>query len=467
MTADRLEQVFAYIESNREAFIARLLDYVRHPSISAHNTGIREVADMLVEMLRGLGMEAETVATRNHPMVLGRRGAAAGKPTVLLYGHYDVQPPDPLELWESPPFEPTIRDGRIYARGVGDNKGQHFAQLLAIESHLAVHGELPCNVIFLLEGEEEIGSPHIAEFVREHADRLKADLVVTSDGPLHESGLPIVTFGVRGVAAFELRARTASRDVHSGNFGGIVPNAIWKLVQLLATMKNADGEITIEGINEAVIPATNRERDAISKLPLDLDEVMAGLGISELDGPLGRGYFDRLMFHPTLTINGFHGGYGGPGMKTVLPCEAVVKCDIRLVEPLTPDYVFEKVRAHVERHAPDVEFVPLNGMLPSKTPMDSPFAEPIFQAIVAARGVEPLLYPTVGGSLPDYVFTKILGLPAFVVPYANADEANHAPNENLEIVRFIDGIRTGAALLDKLGQPGRLADDEQSRKPLN
>jgi acetylornithine deacetylase/succinyl-diaminopimelate desuccinylase-like protein len=447
-----LAPIFAHVEENRDAFIARLMDYVRHPSISAHNQGIGEVAAMLVEMLKGLGMDAETVPTKNHPMVLGRRDVSPDKPTVLLYGHYDVQPPDPLELWESPPFEPTIRNGRIYARGVGDNKGQHFAQLLAIESHLKVHGELPCNIIFLLEGEEEIGSPHIAEFVREHASRLKADLVVTSDGPLHESGLPVVTFGVRGVAGFELRAKTASRDVHSGNFGGVVPNAIWKLVHLLATMKNPEGEITIEGLTEPVIPATNRERDAVAKLPLDLDAIKADLGLAELDAPKDRGYFDRLMFHPTLTVNGFHGGYGGPGMKTVLPCEAFVKCDIRLVEPLTPDYVFEKVAAHVERHAPDVEFVPLNGMLPSKTSMDSPFTEPIRRAVVAARGVEPLLYPTVGGSLPDYVFTKILGLPAFVVPYANADEANHAPNENLEIERFIDGIRTGCALLAELGK---------------
>jgi acetylornithine deacetylase/succinyl-diaminopimelate desuccinylase-like protein len=448
----KLQQVFDHIEANREPFIGRVMDYVRHPSISAHNVGIREVAALLVEALKGLGMEAEAVPTANHPMVLGKRSVSPDKATVLLYGHYDVQPPDPLELWISPPFEPTIRDGRIYARGIGDNKGQHFAQLLAIESHLAVHGELPCNIIFLLEGEEEIGSPQIASFVKEYAARLEADLVVTADGPLHESGLPVVTFGVRGVASFELRSKTASRDVHSGNFGGVVPNAIWKLVQLLATMKNANGEITIEGINEPVIPATNSEREAVSKLPLDLDQVKDDLGLAELDGPKERGYFDRLMFHPTLTINGFHGGYGGPGMKTVLPCEAFVKCDMRLVEPLTPDYAYEKIRAHVERHAPDVEFVPLNSMLPSKTPMDSPFAAPIKRAVEVARGVEPLLYPTVGGSLPDYAFTKILGTPSFVVPYANADEANHAPNENLEIVRFIDGIRTGAALLSELGK---------------
>lgn len=447
----RLEPVFAHIEQNRDSFIERVMDYVRHPSISAHNLGIREVATMLVDHLAGLGFEAEAMPTANHPMVLGKRMVSPDKPTVLLYGHYDVQPPDPLELWESPPFEPTIRNGRIYARGIGDNKGQHFAQLLAIESHLAVNGELPCNVIFLLEGEEEIGSPHIADFVREHADRLNADLVVTSDGPLHESGAPVVTFGVRGVAAFELRVRTASRDVHSGNFGGVVPNAIWKLVHLLATMKSPTGEITINGLTEPVIPATNYERDAVARLPLDLDALKADLGLSELDQPHDRGYYDRLMFHPTLTINGLHGGYGGPGMKTVLPCEGFAKCDIRLVEPLTPEYVFEKVAAHVKEHAPDVEFVPLNGMLPSKTPMDSRYAEPIRRAVVAARGVEPLMYPTVGGSLPDYVFTKILNKPAFVIPYANADEANHAPNENLEIVRFFDGIRTGAALLHELG----------------
>jgi acetylornithine deacetylase/succinyl-diaminopimelate desuccinylase-like protein len=452
MTDANLQAVFDHIEANRGSFVERVMDYVRHPSISAHDIGIREVAALLVETLKGLGMEAEAVATANHPMVLGKRTVSPDKPTVLLYGHYDVQPPDPLDLWVSPPFEPTIRNGRIYARGIGDNKGQHFAQLLAIESHLAVHGDLPCNVIFLLEGEEEIGSPQIASFVREHADRLKADLVVTSDGPLHESGLPVITFGVRGVASFELRCRTANRDVHSGNFGGIVPNPIWKLVQLLATMKNADGEITIEGINEPVIPATNSEREAMARLPVDIDQVKADLGLAELDGPAGRGYFDRLMFHPTLTINGFHGGYGGPGMKTVLPCEAFVKCDMRLVEPLTPDYVYDKIRAHVEHHAPDVEFVPLNAMLPSKTPMDSPFAAPLARAVKAARGVEPLLYPGVGGSLPDYAFTKILGVPSFVVPYANADEANHAPNENLEIVRFIDGIRTGSALLWELGR---------------
>ena len=450
-TGSVLDPVFTHIETNRDAFTARLMDYVRHPSISAHNHGIREVADMLVGMLGDLGMAVETHETQNHPIIVARRTVSADKPTVLLYGHYDVQPADPLELWESPPFEPTIRDGRIYARGVGDNKGQHFAQLLAIESHLAVHGELPCNVIFLLEGEEEIGSPHIAEVIAEQKENLTADLVVVSDGSLHQSGLPVILFGVRGMAAFELHSKTASRDVHSGNFGGVVPNAVWKLVHLLGTMKNAAGDITIEGLTEPVLPPTAAEREAMAQLPLDVEAIKAELGLSELDAPKERDYYERLMFQPTLTINGLHGGYGGEGTKTVLPCEAFAKCDIRLVEPLTPDYVFEKVAAHVARHARDVKFIPLNGMLPSRTAVDSAYAEPVRRAIVSARGVEPLLYPSMGGSLPNYVFTKTLGLPTFGVPYANADQANHAPNENLEIVRFIDGIRTGAALLAELG----------------
>jgi acetylornithine deacetylase/succinyl-diaminopimelate desuccinylase-like protein len=424
---------------------------VRHPSISAQNVGVAEVAQLLVKMLAEVGLETRLLPSPGYPMVLGRWDQAPGAPTVLLYGHYDVQPPDPLEEWISPPFEPTIRDGRIYARGVGDNKGQHFAQILAIESHLVAHSRLPCNVIVLLEGEEEVGSPHIADFVREHRDELDADLVITSDGQIHPSGTPTITFGVRGVASFELRARGANRDLHSGNFGGVAPNPLWALVHLLASMKNEGGEITIEGFYENILPPTALEKAAAAKLPLDLQAVKAELGLENLDQPTERPYYDRVMFHPTLTINGLHGGYGGPGSKTVLPHQAVAKCDIRLVAAQTPDEILAKVAAHVQRHAPQVEFIPLDGMYPSKTPLDSAYAEPIREAIVTAQGVEPLLYPSMGGSLPDYVFTKILGVPAFVVPYGNADEANHAPNENLTLECFYNGIRTGAAILSYLG----------------
>ena len=453
MTIDnQLAATFAHIDANRDAFLARLLDYLRMPSISAEGIGIGEAAAVLVNQLQGMGFAARLMPTAGWPMVYGARRDAPGAPTVLLYGHYDVQPPDPLEAWVSPPFEPTIRNGRIYARGAGDNKGQHFAQLLALEATLAVHGGLPCNVIVLLEGEEEIGSPHIADFVQAHRDLLRCDLVVTADGPVHDSGRATILFGVRGVVSFELRARGANRDLHSGNWGGVAPNPLWTLVHLLATMKAPDGRITIDGFYDNVLPQTLLEQAALAALPVDVPRVKQELGLTALDAPADRGFYERLSAWPTLTINGLHGGYGGPGSKTVLPHEAVAKCDIRLVEAQTVDEILAKVAAHIRKHAPDVELVPQGGMDPSKTPLDSPYAAPVQRAVALGHGETPLLVPAMGGSLPDYVWTKVLGVPAFVTPYANADEANHAPNENIEVERFYKGIKTGAALLAELGQ---------------
>ncbi len=451
-TEDLLRDAFAHVDAQREAFIQRLLDYVSQPSISAHGVGIMEVAQFLRERLNALGMEGRLIDTDGWPMVYGRRDNAPGAPTILLYGHYDVQPPDPLEEWVSPPFEPEIRNGRIYGRGVGDNKGQHFAQLLGIESLLAVSDRLPCNVIFLLEGEEEVGSPHIAQFVRQHADLLKADLVVTADGPVHDSGRATLNFRVRGCCHSNCTRRGANHDLHSGNWGGVAPNPIWTLIHALSTMKNDRGEVLIEGFYDDVLPPSELELQALAALPVDVDKVMRDLDLKKLERAGGRGFYERLSLWPTLTINGFHGGYGGPGSKTVLPHKAFVKCDIRLVEAQTIESISAKLEAHVARHAPDVKLVLQGGMDPSKTPLDSRFVAPIRQAIQNAQGEDPLFIPAMGGSLPDYVFTKLLGLPAFGTPYANPDEANHAPNENLEVERFIRGIKTGAALLANLGR---------------
>jgi acetylornithine deacetylase/succinyl-diaminopimelate desuccinylase-like protein len=447
-----METVFDYIDNNQNVFIDRLIDYLRRPSISAHGIGMDEVAGYLVTWLAQLGLDAQLMPTPGWPMVLGRRFDQPAAPTVLLYGHYDVQPPEPLDEWISPPFEPTLREGRIYARGAGDNKGQHFAQILALESLLAVQGRLPCNVIVLLEGEEEVGSPHIADFIRSHRDLLKTDLVITSDGPVAENGRPTIEFGVRGIVSFELRARGAKRDLHSGNFGGVAPNPLWTLVHLLSTMKNSQGEITIDGFYDNIQPPTVLERAALARLVVDEQAVKHDLEIDHFDAPQDRPYFERLACWPTLTINGLQGGYGGPGSKTIIPHEAFAKCDIRLVEAQTAEEIFTKIEMHVRRHAPEVEFIRQGGMDPSKTPLDTPFVEPIRQGVLAAQGEEPLLIPAMGGSLPDYVFTKILGVPDFTVPYANADEANHAPNENLELTRFIRGIKTGAAMLSYLGR---------------
>jgi acetylornithine deacetylase/succinyl-diaminopimelate desuccinylase-like protein len=287
--------------------------------------------------------------------------------------------------------------------------------------------------------------------VREHAGELQADLVITSDGPVHEDGQSVIVCGVRGILSFELRAAGANRDLHSGNWGGIAPNPLWTLVHLLASMKDEHGRVTIEGFYDNVQPPSELEREALAKLPIDVEEVKQSLGLYQLDQPLDRGFYERLSCWPTFTINGLHGGYGGPGSKTVLPHEAFAKCDIRLVEAQTVDEIFAKVEAHVQRVAPDVKVIRQGSMEPSKTPLDSPYTEPIRRAIMAAQQREPLLVPALGGSLPDYVFTKTLGIPAFTVPYANADEANHAPNENLEVERFFMGIKTGAAMLTYLG----------------
>jgi acetylornithine deacetylase/succinyl-diaminopimelate desuccinylase-like protein len=450
MTTRDLADIFTYVDQHEQLFLARLIDYLRRPSISAYGEGIGEAADYIATIMRSMGLNTNIMSTSGWPMVYGEYRVRSDLPTVLLYGHYDVQPPDPLGDWLTPPFEPTVRAGRLYARGVGDNKGQHFAQLLALETLLACRGTLPCNVKVLLEGEEEIGSPHMPEFIRAHRDELQADLVIVSDGPVHESGRSVISFGVRGVLDIELRARGAKHDLHSGNWGGIAPNPLWTLVHLLSTMKNERGEITIDGFYDNVQPQSELERAALANLPIDIEAVKQSLGLTRLDEPQERGYFERLSAWPTLTINGIHGGYGGPGSKTVLPHEAVAKCDIRLVEAQSAGEILAKVQAHVQRHAPEVSVTSYGAMDPSKTPLDSPFTEILRSAIVAAQGIEPLLVPAMGGSLPNYVFTRTLGIPAFGVPYANADEANHAPNENMEVPRFFMGIKTGAAMLSYL-----------------
>jgi acetylornithine deacetylase/succinyl-diaminopimelate desuccinylase-like protein len=451
MAITDLSDVFAYVDQHQQTFLARLIDYLRHPGISAYGEGISEVAEYIAGVMHTSGLDVRIMPTAGWPMVFGEYRAQADAPTVLLYGHYDVQPPDPLEEWISPPFEPTVRGGRLYARGVGDNRGQHFAQLLALETLLACCGSLPCNVKVLLEGEEEIGSPHMPEFVNAHREELRASLVIISDGPVHEDGHPIISFGVRGVVDIELRVRGARQDVHSGNWGGVVPNPLWTLVHLLASMKNERGEITIAGFYDNVQPLSELERAALATLPIDIARIKQSLDISRFDEPQERGYFERLAAWPTLTINGIHGGYGGPGSKTVLPHAAVAKCDIRLVEAQRADEILAKVQAHVQRYAPQVRVISHGAMDPAKTPLDSPFTTPLRQAISAAQGVEPLLVPARGGSLPSYAFTRTLGIPTFGIPYANADESNHAPNENMELARFFAGIKTGAAMLHFLG----------------
>lgn len=447
-----LDSVLAACDANRERDLGDLFRLLRQPSISTQNIGVAECAALVAELLRDAGFEPRLLPSGGHPMVYAERTNRPGQPTLLLYGHYDVQPPEPLNLWESPPFEPTIRNGRIYARGAGDNKGQFFAHIAAARAWLETAGELPINVKFLIEGEEENGSPHLDAFVAEHRDLLAADLVYTSDGPVLDDNHPEIVFGVRGVLSIELRARGASTDLHSGNWGGIAPNPAWTLVHLLGTMMDANYDVLVPGFYDDVQSITPSVRAAMDRVPLDKAAALASVGLDHLPPPSGLGYFERLMTRPTMTINGLTSGYQGAGSKTVLPGTAIAKLDMRLVANQSADDIFAKVVAHVRAHAPEVEVVHQGSMEPSSTPLDHPFADPIRRALRHGFGGEPIDLPALGGSLPDAVWTRTLGLPSFLVPYCNSDERNHAPNENMVVDRFHAGIRTTAALFAELAR---------------
>lgn len=448
-----LAAVLAACERDQERNLADLFRLLRQPSISAQGIGVRECAAIEMELIEAAGGRAQLIETSAQPVIFAEFAGPAGAPTVLFYGHYDVQPPEPLDAWLSPPFEPTIRDGRIYARGVADNKAQHFAHLAAVRAWRETTGSLPINVKFVLEGEEETGSPHLDEFVKNHRDLLAADLVVTSDGPTLLDDRPSIDYGVRGVVSFELQTKGAISDLHSGNWGGVAPNAAWILVHALGTMLDANNEPLIEGFLDDVRPMSAATRAAADAIPLEAAEMLTSIGLTELPPPAGVGLFDRLMVRPTITINGLTSGYQGKGGKTVLPNTASAKLDIRLVADQDPEKILDLVEKHLAKHAPQVTMVRSGGqMRPSSTPLDNPYATAVRAALQTGFGVTPIDVPALGGSLPDAVWTQDLGLPSFIVPYGVPNQRNHAPNENMPLHRFYAGIRTSAALLAELAK---------------
>lgn len=445
-------EVLGHLEANRSRHLDDLLALIRVPSISAHGAAVRECAALLQRMLQERGISARIMETNNQPVVYGEVAGPPGAPTVLFYGHYDVQPPDPLDEWISPPFEPEVRDGRIYGRGAGDNKGQLLAHVYAVAAYLAAGVPLPVNVKFLFEGEEEIGSPHLEPFVAEHLDLLAADVVITSDGPKHDTGKPVLFFGLRGLLYIELEAQGANRDLHSGNKGGLSPNPAMALCRLAASFKTEDNRVAVEGFYDDVVAPTDYERELMARIPFDEDLVRRDLGLCELDRVGDLSPLERLMFEPTLNICGFHSGYGGPGSKTVIPSRAMMKIDMRLAANQDPDDIWRKMERHVHKHAPGVKITRLGpGTAPSKTRPDLPVSQAMIEAVRQAAGTEPVVLPMLGASMPDYIFTRVLGLPSIGIPYANPDENNHSPNENLGLEEFYAGIVTSTYILEGLG----------------
>lgn len=451
---DRVQAFRSYVEAHRERFVSLLEEEVRIPSISSRGENLDRMADWLFSHLEQFGFKAERLETPGAPVVFAEVGPT-GAPTVLVYGHYDVQPPEPLDAWESPPFTPTVRDGRMFGRGSGDNKGQHLAHILGVATALSVLGELPVRVKLLLEGQEESSSPHLAWVAAAYRERLAADLAVTSDGPMAAGDRPMIALGVRGVLHFELRAEGPARDQHSGNRGGIVPDPGWRIVEALRVLRDAVGRVRVPGFYDAVRPVGALEQEVIARLPFDPAAIAREFGLREEDvSAIGReAFYRRLTLEPTFTVNAMGAGVI-EAQKTIVPATARVKCDMRLVADQDPEAISEGIRTLLATEAPDVTYVAHGFMPPSRTPLDTPWLVPIRAALARAHGQEPVVWPALGGSLPDFVFTRVLGLPSLVVPYANADEANHAPNENMRVELFLKGIVATAEMLCTLGTTG-------------
>ncbi|HSB81068.1 MAG TPA: M20/M25/M40 family metallo-hydrolase [Candidatus Methylomirabilis sp.] len=447
-----MDEIFRYVDGNRERLLSELFVLLRQPSISAQNQGVVECAHLLKGQMEAIGIPARILPTAGHPVVYGELTSEGARRTVLIYGHYDVQPADPLALWHSPPFEPTIRDGRIYGRGTGDNKGQFFAHLKAVEAILKVGKRLPVNVKFLFEGEEEISSRNLRAFMQENRRLLAADCCFCSDGGMHPGDQPAIVFGVRGLLYVEVNAVGANRDVHSGNLGAFVPKPAWRLVRFLNTLVDETGRVRVKGFYDSVVPPSDVEREAIRKIPFDA-QVLRDLGVPDEPRPGEPPFAERVMFHPSLNICGLTSGYGGPGMKTIVPHAAQAKLDMRLVVDQDPEDLFEKFRAHAREHGfDDLRIEKLGVFHPSRTPITHPLGQAAAAAVRQGFGKEPLLVPCMGGSDPDYYFTKVLGIPRVNVPYAPHDENNHAPDENIKLEGFFCGVKTTAAFLHEVAR---------------
>lgn len=448
-----LEKALEKAEENKDEALQTLLELVAQPSVSTRGEGMDESVSLLRGVMEDAGIETRVLQTGGNPAIFGEVRGRPGAPTVLFYGHYDVQPPEPLELWESPPFEPEVREGRVFGRGVADNKGQHLCHILAIKAWRETVGELPVNVKLLIEGDEETGSPHLADLVKGNKDLLFADFAYTSDGGIHASGRPVVCFGARGLLYVEVEVHGANTDAHSGNKGGVLPQPAWEMVELLASLRDEDGKAGFPGFRDDVREPRSEEVAMLREIPFDREGFLEEHGLAASPVESGEDYHRRLAFEPTFNLAGLSSGYSGPGSKTIIPAKAAAKIDFRLVPDQKPEKVLEAFTAAVKERNPNAEVRDLGGVPPSRTDPSSPASRVVAEAVKKGWGSEPVRVPSLGGTLPDYVFTRILGVPSFIVPYANHDERNHAPNENLKVGCFRAGVRTTLCLLDALGKP--------------
>ncbi|HXF60954.1 MAG TPA: dipeptidase [Caldilineaceae bacterium] len=449
----------AYLQRRRARFLEELIEFARIPSVSAdpaYADGMAQAAAWVANRLRAAGVpRAEIMPTPRHPVVYGEWLAAPGRPTVLVYGHYDVQPPDPLDKWASAPFSPEVREGRLYGRGVSDDKGPMLIPIQVVEALLATRGALPLNIKFLFEGEEEIGSPSLEGWIAAHADLLAADVVLSADGAMWRVDVPSITVASRGLAALELTVAGPAKDLHSGRHGGAVANPLQALARLVASLHTDDGRVAVAGFYDQVAELSAAEQAALAALPFDEEEYRNQVGAPQLVGEPGYNTLARLWTRPTLELNGMWGGYQGAGSKTVIPAEAHAKITCRLVPNQDPADITAKVAAHLRGHTPPGVTLHLrigdHGARPYHIPADHPALQAAAQVLAEVYGQPP--YPVrMGGTLPvSEVFLRLLGIYTVFFSFSTADEDFHAPNEFLRLHRFYEGLDAWARLLERLG----------------
>jgi acetylornithine deacetylase/succinyl-diaminopimelate desuccinylase-like protein len=442
-------QVDAFLQANLDGFIQETSELCAQPSISARKEGVRECAELVVRILERHGFEVQKFETPGNPIILGHADGKSER-TMLLYNHYDVQPPEPLELWTTPPFQPTLRDGALYARGAEDDKGEFIARLAAVEAVRDAHcGSLPCGLTFVLEGEEEIGSPNIVQFVHDHLALLKCDGAIWEGGGIDAEGHPGTTLGLRGVLSVELAAETLKMDAHSGA-AHILPNAAWHLLHALDSLKGTDEKILIPGFFEHALPPSELDLELLEALPDTEAWARETYGVKQFVGGLKGRQLDRAVFNCTCNIDGLTAGYQGEGMKTVIPGRATAKLDFRLVPDQNPEDIFAKLRIHLDNSGfSDVRAVKLGAMGPYKASGDDPLVQ------LAARTAEIvyqkayLIDPLAGGSSPVYAFAAPLGgIPVIFAGVGYHDNRAHSPDEHVRLVDFLNGARHIAYILD-------------------
>ncbi len=454
MNNEIFSQIDQHIDDHLDAYLAQLARLCAQPSVSAQGWGITECADLVATMLAEHGFASEVMPSGGYPVVYGE-GTGRSQKTLLFYLHYDVQPPEPLDLWESPPFELTRRGDKFYARGVSDDKGHIIARLAAVSAVRHVLGELPCRVKWLVEGEEEIGSVHMPAFIAAHHHKLAADACVWEFGGVDFQGAPTLTLGMRGMCYVELSVQTASKDAHSGLGGSIFPNAAWRLVWALNTLKDSQERILIPGFYDDVLPPSARDMALLAAVP---DESAQLLQMFQLSGFLGGvtggvALLRQAVFEPTCTICGLTAGYQGPGSKTVLPAQARAKIDFRLVPNQDPQDILAKLRAHLDAHGfSDVHIHYLGGGRPAKIDPDDPFVQLTAAAAAEVYGQPPIIEPIIGGSGPLYPFVDILKLPVVSAGIGYPGSNAHAPNENMDLHNFRQGIRHTARILMRFAE---------------